>query len=269
MDRSYWRKQESTKPLFSDLIWSRPEHKAQAGKLLIVGGNVQSFAAVASAYSAAREARVGTARVLLPDVLQKTLKDLFIGGEYVPSTPSGSIARLALDQALTSANWADGVLLAGDFGRNSETAIFLEQFIRHYSGPLAITKDGLDYFLAQPEVLLKREDTLIVASMSQLQKIAMSMHWHEPFRFSMNVLQLVDGLHKFTANFNSVMVVKHLDNIFVGRGGAVTSTKLTEEKSVWRVETSAKALTWWLQNSSKPLESITTALLDDQIINDL
>ncbi|HET8991915.1 MAG TPA: hypothetical protein VFN31_02675 [Candidatus Saccharimonadales bacterium] len=269
MDRSYWRKQDPNTPLFPDLIWSRPEHKAQAGKLLIVGGHVQSFAAVASAYSAASDARIGVARVMLPDVLQKTLKNIFIGGEYLTSTPSGSIARLALEQALASAEWADGVLLAGDFGRNSETAIFLEQLVRNYKGPLAITKDGMDYFSAQPEVLLHRENTLLIVSLAQLQKIASSAHWTNPFTFNMNLLQLVDGLHNFTESYKAMVVIKHLDNIFVSSRGEVTSTKLRSERPVWRVETAAKAITWWLQNQTKPIESITTSLLDDQIINDL
>ena len=52
----------------------------------------------------------------------KTLED----GEYAPSTPSGSFSTQALGELQAMANWADGTLIAGDIGRNSETAILLE-----------------------------------------------------------------------------------------------------------------------------------------------
>src|SRR4051812_45465462 len=132
--QEYWQKQAATEPLFSDLLWSRPENRAHAGKLLIVGGNAQGLAAPAAAYSAATEAGIGTARVLLPDSLQKTVGRVFEAGEYAPSTPSGSFSRNALAELLAMSNWADGVLLAGDFGRNSETAIMLEQLVAKYEG---------------------------------------------------------------------------------------------------------------------------------------
>ncbi len=95
MDKPYWINRPS-KPLFPDLLWSRPENKRQAGKLLIVGGNAHGFAAAGEAYADAGEAGIGTARVLLPDSLQKTVGKIFEAGEYAPSTPSGSFSRRAL-----------------------------------------------------------------------------------------------------------------------------------------------------------------------------
>ncbi len=267
MGIDYWQKQDPKIPLFPDLLWSRPEHKNQAGKLLIVGGHIQSFAAVATAYSAATQAGIGVARVMLPDVLQKTLSSFFVGGEYLASTPSGSIARQALDQALYASNWADGVLLAGDFGRNSETAIFLEQFSAHYTGPLAVTKDALDYFTPSAESLINRENTLIVTAIAQLQKLAMSAHFPQAFKFHMDLLKLAETLHTFSEKYPINLVVKHADNILVAAGGNITSTKLEAEKPVWRVETAAKAITWWIQNPSQPLASITTALIDQNTAN--
>src|SRR5260221_160024 len=122
MENTNWLRQ-TKEPLFPDLLWSRPENKRHAGKLLIVGGNANGFATPARAYSAAAKAGIGTAKVLLPAALQKTLGKSFAEAEFALSTPSGSFSRQALDSLLDSANWADGVLLAGDFGRNSETAI--------------------------------------------------------------------------------------------------------------------------------------------------
>src|SRR6185312_2009701 len=93
-------------------------------------------------------------------------------GEYAPSTPSGSFSQKALAELLSLSQWAEGVLLAGDLGRNSETAILLEQFSQKYAGQLTITQDALDYFTKSPKDLAQREDTLLVCSFAQLQKIA-------------------------------------------------------------------------------------------------
>ena len=40
----------------------------------------------------------------------------------------------ALAPLLDLAQWADGVLLAGDIGRNSETTVLLETFMSKYHG---------------------------------------------------------------------------------------------------------------------------------------
>ena len=62
MQPDYWYKQTVAKPLYPELLWSRPENRKHAGKLLIVGGHAQSFAAPAQAFSKAGKAGIGTAR---------------------------------------------------------------------------------------------------------------------------------------------------------------------------------------------------------------
>lgn len=261
MQNKYWHKQGS-EPLFPDLVWSRPENRAHAGKLLIVGGNLYSFAAAANAYQEAGKAGVGTARVLLPDKLQKTVGRVFEAGEYVPSTPSGSFAQNALTELLATSQWADGVLLAGDFGRNSETAILLEKFTEKYSGQLTITHDAADYFIPNPAAVLNRADTLFVISFAQLQKLAVNAKFPTAFTFDMDFLRLVDALHEFTSHHAVFIVTKHLDTLFVAVNGQVSTTKLGKDRPIWRVKTAAHASVWWLQNPSKPFEALTTAVLE-------
>ncbi|HXR49644.1 MAG TPA: hypothetical protein VN778_01300 [Verrucomicrobiae bacterium] len=261
MDREFWHKQTPGQPLFADLLWSRPENKRQAGKLLIVGGNAHGFAAPAQAYAEAEKAGVGTARVLLPDSLQKTVGRVLEAGEYAPSTPSGSFSRQAVSEALAMGNWADGVLLAGDFGRNSETAVLLEQLIAKHDGQLTITQDALDYFTKSPLALLDREKTTVVASFAQLQKIASSAHFPTAFTFDMDFLRLIDVVHELSLQHSAAIVTKHLETIFVAYNGEVGTTKLKEDKPIWRVETAAHAAVWWLQNPAKQFESLTTSLI--------
>lgn len=259
--RDYWEKQTKESPLFADLLWSRPEQTAQAGKLLIVGGNVHGFAAPAEAYEEATKAGIGVSRVLLPDSLQKTVGRILESGEYATSTPSGSFARSALARLLEMSAWADATLLAGDFGRNSETAILLEQFITKYTGQVTITKDTVDYLSTTPVVLLNRPNTLLVLSFAQLQKLATKIRFTSAFTFDMDFLRLIDTLHEFTQHHKAAIIVKHTETMFVAVDGRVSTTKLDEDVDIWRVKTAAHAAVWWLQNPHKPFEAQTTSLI--------
>ncbi len=261
MDRSYWRRQ-GTEPLYPDLLWSRPENRLHAGKLLIVGGNSHGFAAVAEAYNASVKAGIGTARVLLPDAIQKVVKMVLETADYAPSTPSGSFASKSLSDWLEHAAWADGVLLAGDFGKNSETSIVLEKFLSKFTGAVTITKDAVDYFYAHPDAILNRPDTTAVLSIAQLQRLAREAHYTQVVTFSMDLLHLVDWLHDFTSQNVCNITVKHLDTIFVAVNGQVSTTKSNQDlDGVWRVPTAAHSSVWWLQNPSKTFEALTTALI--------
>lgn len=263
MDSTYWHKQTADQPLFADMLWSRPENRAFAGKLLIVGGNAHGFAAPAEAYAESQKAGIGVARVMLPDSLQKTVGKVFEAGEFAPSTPSGSFSQKALAELLADSNWADGVLLAGDLGRNSETAILLEKFTAKYPGQLTITKDAADYFATSPQLILNRPETALVISLAQLQKLGVSAHFPTAFTFNMDLLRFVEALHEFTTQFSCNIIVKHLDNIFVAANGEVSNTKLAIDQSIWRTKTAARAATWWLQNPSKTFAALTTALVAD------
>ncbi|HSW99695.1 MAG TPA: hypothetical protein VLH38_01530 [Patescibacteria group bacterium] len=260
MEREYWQRQDAQKPLFPDMAWSRPENRMQAGKLLVAGGNLHGFAAPAEAYTEAVKAGIGTARVLLPNAIQKIVGRVLENGEFAPSTPSGSFSQKALEEFLFSAHWADAVLLAGDLGRNSETAILLEKFLHKYSQAVTLTKDAVDYAVSAPQTVLQREHTALVLSFSQLQRLGTAAKVATPIAFSMDLLRLVEWLHEFTLTHQPYIVVKHLDTMLVAVRGRVSTTRLTDELPIWRIATSAHIAVWWLQNPAKPFEALTAAL---------
>jgi NAD(P)H-hydrate repair Nnr-like enzyme with NAD(P)H-hydrate dehydratase domain len=257
---TYWHKQDAAKPIFEALAWSRPENRAAAGKLLIIGGNLHAFAAPAQAYGEALNAGVGTARVLLPAATKKMVGPILENVEYSPSTPSGSFGRQALADFLDLGQWAEGVLIAGDTGRNSETAITVENFALKYHGQLTITKEAVEYFYHQAEAVLRRENTLLVATIAQVQKLAAAAKFPRPILFSMGPAQLADVLHDFTQSFSAHLVIKHMDTFFVAAEGQVSTTKDSKGLKTWRSATSAHAAVWWLQNPAKPFEALTTAV---------
>lgn len=263
MQRDYWLRQTPDNPLFTELDWARPENRAYAGKLLIVGGSAHGFAAPAEAYAEAQRAGVGTARAVLPDAIQKLVGIIIDHAQFVPSTPSGSFAHKALAELLSQSMWADGVLVAGDLGRNSETAILLEKFLQKTTVAATLTKDAVDYCVSAPHSVLERENTCLVLSLSQLQRLGTAAQFTHPITFSMDLLRLVDWLHDFTLAHAPHIIVKHLDALFVAVNGQVSTTKLSGPESkwrIWRLKTAAHASVWWTQNPNKPLEAMTAAI---------
>lgn len=258
---SYWYRQDKSKPLFPELEWSRPENRIHAGKLLIVGGNLHGFSAPANAFNEADKAGIGMTRVILPNAIQKSVKTFMPEADFAPSTPSGSFASESLDMFLENAAWADAVLVAGDLGRNSETAIVLEKFIVKYHEALVLTKDAVDYFTENPHVVIDRPETLIVASFAQLQRIAMSAKFEIPLTYDMDLLHFVEAMHLFSKNHNAHVIVKHHDVYVAAVSGNVSTTNKTGDQDIWRVATAAAASVWWLQHKTKPFEAITQGLL--------
>lgn len=263
MDLSYWHKQTS-EPLYPELVWSKPENKNHAGKLLIVGGNSHGFSAPAEAFTIATREGIGVVKVLLPDHIKRQLVGVnppTLEMIFAPSTPSGSFSTKALAEMLDYSLWADGVLLAGDLGHNSETAILLEKFVSNYLGILMLTKDAVDYFVENPKPLINNSNCCLVLTIAQLQKIAIKLNYTIPFKFNMDVIQLVQALHSFTSEFKVTIILKHLNTIFVANNGNVSTTKSQpDELEAWRLRTASKAVVWWIHNPSKTFESLTVSI---------
>lgn len=254
---SHWQKQ-GTEPLFPGLLWSRPETKTTAGKLLIIGGTGQEFAGVAEAYTASAKAGAGSVRALLPISLQKTISKLFPEVEYGPATPSGSFAVSALAEFLAAAAWSEGVLIAGDTGNNSETTRLFEAFLHKYSGQLSLCGDSIDMLLNNPSQLLEREATTLVLSFTQLQKLAVASHFDQAFTSDMGLLRLVEVLHDFNKLHQGHLVVQYDHTVAVAVDGRVSTTERSDNPSANTL--AAHAAVWWLQNPSDPYAALTTSI---------
>lgn len=261
MNYDYWQKQSLETPLFPDIEWSKPENRTHAGKLGIVGGNKLGFAGVAEAYSIASAAGVGQIRVLLPDVLKKTIPSAITDAVFGPTNPSGSLTKDASTELAMLGNWADGVLLIGDAGRSSETAILYEKFLQDYHGPLVITRDAIDLVKNSSQTLVDRPKTLLIMSFAQLQKLFQSVYYPKVLTFSMQLTNLVEALHKFTITYPVSIGVLHRETFIVAHDGKVTTTPWDNPMMIWRGNVAAKAAVYWLWSPSKPLETTSTAIL--------
>lgn len=257
----YWQKQTPDKPLFPDIEWSKPEQRSQAGRLGVVGGNKLGFMAVAESYSVALSAGVGEVRVLLPDVLKKTIPSVITDTVFAPTNPSGSLSKDASNDLLALGAWSTGILLIGDAGRNSETAILYENFLHDYTGPLTITRDAVDLIKNSNHTLVDRPDTLLIISFAQLQKLFQSVYYPKILTFSMQLQQLVEAVHKFTITYPITIAVLHKDHFVIAHNGVVVTTPWESPMMIWRGSVAARAASYWLWNPKMPLESVAASIL--------
>lgn len=255
----YWKRQTPDKPLFPDIAWSKPEQRSVAGRIGIIGGNKLGFAGVAEAYSTALATGVGEVRVLLPDALKKTIPPSITDTVFAPTTSSGGLAKDALNDMRVLGNWSQSVLLIGDAGRNSETAIAYESFLADYTGQLTITRDAVDLIKNSAKSIVERPNTLLIVSFAQLQKLFQSVYYPKVLTFSMHLMHLVEALHKFTITYPVTIVVLHRDHLIVASNGNVTSTEWNQPMAIWRGSVATKAACYWLWNPARPLEAVTAS----------
>lgn len=254
-----WQKQTLSKPLFDNLVWSRPENKAMAGKITIIGGNRYDISVPAQSYTFANQQGVGSCHVVMPQAAKKLLPGVHADITFSASNPSGSFSQKSLTDLQNYSHHADCTLLAGGLGRNSETAIVLEKLLKQ-PGKFVISIDAVDYFTNQPLLLLDRENTAIIASFAQIQKIMQNVSTIKPITFDMGTVAIADALQAFTTGHQALIAVEHNGTIFCALAGEVISTNLAQPPKSWRTQTAASIAVWWAQNPSQPLESAATAI---------
>lgn len=259
----YWRQQTADKPLFPDVEWSKPETKSQRGRLGVVGGNKLGFTGVAESYATSLKTGVGETRVLLPDGLRKTIPPSMTDVVFGASNPSGSLSREALGDALALAAWSHVLLLIGDAGRNSETAILYEDLLREHTGPIVITRDAIDLVKNSADFLVARPHTTLVLSFAQLQKLFQSVYYPKVLTFSMQLMQLVEAVHKFTVTYPTTLVVLHRDTLVIAQGGDVTTTPWENPMLIWRGDTATRAASYMIWNPKNTLGAITASVLSE------
>ena len=250
----YWHRQ-GTKKLYGDIDMMAPEQRRFAGKLLIIGGNKGMFFAVASALEAAKRFGVGEVRALMPDALKN----------QVPSTPelyfaeaeaSGAFGRLALQEMLRQAEWADAVILIGDSGKNAETSLVFAEFMDKCQKPVYVTRDAVETVTPSATDWAMRDyETGVLLTMPQLQKMLRTMYYPKVITLSMPTNQLVETLHKFTLSYPVTVATYHNDLIVIAEKGEVVTQQIGETKltpiSLWSGALLVQAVVARLWNPEK------------------
>lgn len=256
----YWYKQGS-KPLFPELEWNKPERRDQAGRLLIVGGNIHALSSPAKAYEQALKLGIGSAKIALPDQTKRLVGPTLPDAVFLPSTLSGEFGQEGSGDLLEYALWADSVLLPGDFGRNSQTTILLEEFLKAYAGQTVLTRDSIDSLSGTSRTLLERPNTTFVLSFAQLQKLIQTYGYTIPLVFNMDLIKLVEFLHTLTALLPAAFITLHQNQLVTAVNGQISTTKMppSDEPQPWRLRTAVTAACFQTWNPEKPFESLTYA----------
>jgi NAD(P)H-hydrate repair Nnr-like enzyme with NAD(P)H-hydrate dehydratase domain len=260
MDNSFWQKQDTDRPLFPDFEWQKPENKRLAGNVLIIGGNQHGFAAVAMNYQAALDAGAGSVRTLLPDALEKIVKEKLPDTLFLPSNISGGFSREGLEQALAAVEWAESVVLIGDTGQNSETGLLLEKILMESDKPITITRDAVDLLKNTGEPLMNRPNTTLVVSFGQLQKLFQSVYYPKVLTFSQNLAQTVENLHKFTLTYPVTIELFHKDMLIAAHASEVISQQFSNPTLVWSGKLATKSAVYQMWGNN-PLEAIASSWL--------
>ncbi len=260
MSIEHWQKQKVDSPLFPDILWEKPMRRDLAGRLLIIGGSEQGLHDSALAYQEATEAGIGETRVVIPESI-KALASGLPGIDLLPATSSGNLGIKGREHLIFAAHWADGVLLAGNFGRNSETALLLSSLVHQYRGPLTATKDSLELLNGEMTQLIAREETLLVMSLSQLQRAAKEIGFSKAFTSKMDLLHFVEALSELSSKARVAIITKHHDSLIAAYEGRVVSTERPDLDELWCVEIASRATVFWLHNRSKFFDAIATGLI--------
>lgn len=250
--------EQKDKPLFPDVLWSRPETKSGAGKLLIIGGQAQEFSNVAECFTAAERAGAGIIRVMMPESTQKFTK-MLPNIEYASANNSGSFSKEALAVLLEAAAWSDAVLLAGDLGKNSETSLMLESFINKYSGILVTAPVALESLSVSFVELLSRPGRIIVMEYASMQKVGIEYELEKPVLSDSNTADIANVLHDITTKSTALLVINNENSIWTAERGKAAITRLKTKMS--GAAAASRVSVWAMQQPAKVYEAVTTSLI--------
>lgn len=256
----YWKQQSVEKPLFPEIIWNKPERRDQSGKLGIVGGNKLGFATVAEGYKTASELGAGEIRILLPDALKKNVPSTMTDVIFAPTNPSGSLAGDAEQDLKSLQAWSDAMLFIGDAGKNSQTAIAYESVISKSEKPIVITRDAVDLLQNSFSAILENPNVVFVASFAQVQKLFREVYYPKVLTFSMQLIQLVEALHKFTVTYPVTVMTLHANQLLIAKNGDVISQTWNDPMRIWRGHTATKAACFLLWTPQSPLKALASSI---------
>lgn len=258
MDAAEWQRQTKEKILFPELLWAKPQNNRQAGKLLIIGGSQQNFSAIAETYNQATKAGIGSARVLLPQALQKVIGNFFPEAIFAPSTASGSFSSSSVAELLGEASWADAVLIGGNLGNNSETAIAFESFMNKFGGAVVVAGDSIELLMPTTKTLLVRPSTTMVLEFPLLQRLLTAANYKTAVTSTLDFMQIVNILGDFTKQYSINVVTEYVSNIVVATHGKVSTTKIAGSLPN-TASLAAFSAVWLIQNPKKSFEALSTA----------
>lgn len=258
MDETFWHKQ-TDKAIFPDVVWSRPEQKARAKKLLIIGGHSGGFDQVGRVYQAALDAGIGHAKVVLPDKLKASVGIHLPDAVFADLAPEPKQRDAALSQLLAYADWADGVIFTQP-GNNSQTALLVASFVQVYKNRLIVTDDLLDLLAQDSELMVERADRMFVLSFSGLQNLVKLARSDVGLRHDMGLRPFVLALRQINQHIAAPINVIFEQEIVSTHDGQIISTPRQFKPDPLML--AGWMATWWLQQPDRPIETLSAVVME-------
>ena len=76
----------------------------------------------------------------------------------------------------------------------------------------------------------------------------------------MQLMQLVESLHKFTITYPVTIVTFHQNQLIIAHDGNIITQEFDQPMAIWRGITASRAASYLLWNPKQPLEAIATSM---------
>jgi hypothetical protein len=248
---------QTDEALFPKILWNRPANRRQAGRILVVGGHTGHFSGLQASFAAAEASGIGECRLAVPTSLRAALASFAIA-EFMPATPSGSLATLAVGPVLEFAREFDAILIGPDLGQNSETTILLESILLKSEIPVIIVADALTSLKHNPRSYIDRPQTLVVATLPELFRIAGALAIPLTVRTDTGLMGRTDLITSVTKDWAADWLIYGFE-IIAGQGAEHSITPLELDFSHYSALTAAVAGTFWLQQRQDKFAALTSA----------
>ena len=250
--------QSKGKPAHPEMLWSKPENRNFAGRMALLGGNINGFNNLSTAYALLQKEVINSVTIELPDSLLKKLHGLLPEGIYLPSNPSGGLSKKALSDMLVYSANSDHTLIIGDLGQNSETEILIERFFEEFKGWTTIANDTVDLIGNVPNKILQRGKVNIVLNYKQLQKLMTKAKYKSAITSNLSLNGLSEILIELTNEYDISIVTYYLDKCIYAYKGEVGVAEISEEYN----NIATKTATWIMQNPGKIFPALSSAIYE-------
>jgi len=261
-----WLKQTVDKPLYDNLLWGRPENKLQAGKVLVIGGNINSFAKTVNSYQLLISAGIGQVTILLPRPIFKVIGQISTDLIFCPSTDSGSFNSQSLDNFIDYTSSADGIFLSGELSNNSETLVVIEKLISRVTKPIILSDDSIDLALHLDDNLLNRNNMIYVGNLDKFQKLFSKLKSTDAITSNISLSDLVRVMQTFSQKNLVSLVTIHNDYVIVASRGQVSTTLIDKPENRDIFKLVHHCVCWIIQNPETKFQALSCSAITYQTI---
>ncbi|MEE2665288.1 MAG: NAD(P)H-hydrate dehydratase [Myxococcota bacterium] len=142
----------------------RTGHKGRFGHVLLIAGSEGKTGAAALAARAAARAGAGLVTLACPAGLNDILETLCTEAMTVAvaDTPGRGLSATAEESLLALARERDVVALGPGLGRDPDTDVLVQTFVKRCARPLVLDADGLNALGGDPSILAGREAATVL-----------------------------------------------------------------------------------------------------------